>query len=96
MRIAHLSWSSVFAEDAAARAPGETPRTTIVIRPEISMQRARGGQPVEVEREAESASPSGFTTSRPGHWNVVVQGVSARASLTAGIWAIEKTAMMIR
>ena len=42
-----------------------------------------------------SDSPSGLWTASPGHWNVVVHGDSASASFTAGICAIEKTAMMI-
>jgi hypothetical protein len=44
----------------------------------------------------ESGSPSGLRTSSPGHSKVVVQGASASASLIVAIWAIEKTAMMIR
>src|SRR5215207_3699625 len=42
-----------------------------------------------------NGSPSGLCTSSPGHWKVVVQGDSASLFLIAGIWTIEKTAMMI-
>ena len=74
---------------------GETPSTAIVIRPEIAIRVPVAGSQLKLNVRLESASPSGFTTSRPGHWKVVVQGDSARASLTAGICAIEKTAMTI-
>jgi hypothetical protein len=38
--------------------------------------------------------PSGFTMSSPGHWNWYRP--FARKVFTAGIWAMENTAMMIR
>ena len=43
---------------------------------------------------AETASPSGFVTFRPGQPNSVPR--SSRNVLIGPIWAIEKTAMMIR
>ena len=64
--------------------------------PEISRSVPAAGSQLKLNVSELSGSPSGVTTSRPGHWNVVVQGDSASASLTAGICAIEKIAMMIR
>ena len=95
VRIAHLSWSSVGRARRSAR-PGESPITAIVIRPEISISVPAAGSQLKLNVRLVSASPSGLRTSRPGHSNVVVHGDSASQSFTAGICAIEKTAMMIR
>ena len=95
MTIAHLSWSSVRPNTRTAR-PGETPIAAIVIRPEISISVPAAGSQLKLNVRLLTASPSGVRTSSPGHWNVVVQGDSASLFLTAGIWAIENTAMMIR
>ena len=65
------------------------------MRPEISISVPAAGSQLKLNVRLLSASPSGLRTSRPGHWNVVVHGDSASQSFTAGICAIEKTAMMI-
>jgi hypothetical protein len=67
----------------------------MVISPEISINVPAAGSQLKLKVRLLNASPSGLRTSRPGHSNVVVQGDSASQSLTAGICAIEKTAMMI-
>ncbi len=68
----------------------------MVMRPEISISVPAAGSQFTLNVMLESGSPSGFLTSSPGHSKVVVHGDSARASLTAVICAMEKTAMMIR
>jgi hypothetical protein len=95
VRIAHLSWSSVLPSTPTAR-PGERRITAIVTKPAISISVPVAGSQLKLKVRLERASPSGFLTSRPGQSNVVVHGDSASASFTAGIWAIEKMAMMIR
>ena len=72
------------------------PSTAIVIRPEISISVPAAGSQLNLNVRLESASPSGFAhvQARPVEGGASTATRPA-ASLTAGICAIEKTAMMI-
>jgi len=68
--------------------------TSIVMRPQASSSVPAALAQLNLNVVAETASPSGFVTFSPGQLNSLPR--SARDVLTGPIWAIEKTAMMIR
>ena len=66
----------------------------MVTKPEISSSVPAALSQLKLNVVWEGASPSGFTTSRPGHVELLV--TESSASLIGPSWAMAKTTMMMR